>query len=727
MLGLGGSLLSAIQRKRGARVVALKAALARRRALQSGVLVACLVGCLQGQFAPAASGEPMWTTYHRDAGRSGNDPDAGEGTAPVEIWHSRDLGAPIWGQPVILGSTAYVATVGDVLYALDTASGNVVWEKSAGAPVPAGELPCGDITPTVGIVGTPVIDASAGTIYVVADTWDAGTKEAHHVLKGYRVANGEEVLSTAVDPPGADAKALLQRPGLTLDQGSVVFGMGGNDGDCSDYRGTAVAAPESGGAPRFWQVPIAPPSETGGAIWGVSGPVVDSEGRIYAATGNPNPPAGQQATTYDYSDSVVELDSSLNLIGHFEPPSWMADSNADLDLGSAGPELLPGGRLFQAGKNGTGYLIDEAGMSSGKEATYSHEVCGHHASFGGDAYAAGVIYVACTNGTQALAYEQQSAKFTPLWKGPSDANGPPILSGGLVWVVATGGGGGTKLYGLDRLTGAPRFTETLPSPVADHFASPSAAGGRLFVATGSSVTAYALETLTRGLPELGQCLKLSKPAKGRYSDRGCVTASAGEDTGRYEWQPLSGPRRHFAAASRITQLTTAAGVIVTCRHTVYAGEYTGLRTGTAAEVLTGCQGRAPAATQCQTQGASPGEIRTGALEGELGFVSGGSSPVVGWDLKPIPPASGVMSFNCGQAAFSVTGSVIARLTTIDRMTPRLKLKYVAAGGEQIPQQFEGGAKDTLTLVPSVGSPERVGLTATIPVGNGSPLEIKAAP
>jgi hypothetical protein len=193
-------------------------------------------------------------------------------------------------------------------------------------------------------------------------------------------------------------------------------------------------------------------------------------------------------------------------LGWFEPPSWKHESENDLDLSSADAELLPGGLLFQAGKDGVGYLIDEAGMDTGAPAVYSHEVCGGHGSFGGDAYASGAvsatdptatgtIYIACTNGTQALTYNDAGPtgpSFTPLWQGPADAFGPPIVSSGLVWVVATGGfsGGGTTLYGLDPATGAPSYTETLPSPVADHFASPSAAGGRLFVSSGESVTAY---------------------------------------------------------------------------------------------------------------------------------------------------------------------------------------------------------------------------------------------
>jgi hypothetical protein len=125
-------------------------------------------------------------------------------------------------------------------------------------------------------------------------------------------------------------------------------------------------------------------------------------------------------------------------------------------------------------------------------AVYEGTACDGHGSFGGDAYANGTIYIPCTNGVQALAYDETAHTFTPLWQGPSDAFGSPIIADGLVWVLATGGfnGGGETLYGLDPATGATRYTEHLPSPVIDHFASPSAAGGRLFTASGETVTAY---------------------------------------------------------------------------------------------------------------------------------------------------------------------------------------------------------------------------------------------
>src|SRR5690349_4675625 len=98
MLGLGGSFAGAIQSGVAARLAAVVDALARRPFALLALL--CLAGALAGPLAPAASAEPMWTTYHRDAGRSGDDPDASEGMAPVEIWQSRDLGAPIWSQPL---------------------------------------------------------------------------------------------------------------------------------------------------------------------------------------------------------------------------------------------------------------------------------------------------------------------------------------------------------------------------------------------------------------------------------------------------------------------------------------------------------------------------------------------------------------------------------------------------------------------------------------------------
>lgn len=464
-----------------------------RRAL---ALVLTGIALVLSVCVATARANPAWTTYHRDPARSGVDPDGTSPITPTLAWQSPSLGAAMWNQPLVVGGVVYAATIGDDVYALDASSGAVIWHASAGTPVPSSQLPCGDITPTVGIVSTPVIDPATGVIYVLADTWNGS--QAEHLLEGFSLATGARVLSTPVDPEGANPKAILQRGALTLDAGRVVFGYGGNDGDCSIYRGTVVSVPENGGAPSYWQVPIAAPSTGGGAIWSTAGPSVNAAGTIFVSTGNPNPPSGQEATVFDDSDAVVALNPSLGVTGYYEPPTWKEDSNTDKDLSSAAPELLPGGLIFQAGKRGTGYLIAESTMSVRGPAVYSAQVCNGSGSFGGDSYLGGVIYIPCTNGTMALSYNAGARTFAKLWQGPSDAFGSPIVSAGLVWTLATGGfsGGGTKLYGLDPGTGKPRYTLTLPSPITDHFGSPSAAGGRVYVATGATVTAYQTAVLT---------------------------------------------------------------------------------------------------------------------------------------------------------------------------------------------------------------------------------------
>ena len=69
----------------------------------------------------------------------------------------------------MLGRRIYVATENDTVYALSASTGKVVWSRHLATPVPASSLPCGDITPSVGITGTPVIDPARAEIFVVAD------------------------------------------------------------------------------------------------------------------------------------------------------------------------------------------------------------------------------------------------------------------------------------------------------------------------------------------------------------------------------------------------------------------------------------------------------------------------------------------------------------------------------------------------------------------------------
>ncbi len=202
---------------------------------------------------------------------------------------------------------------------------------------------------------------------------------------------------------------------------------------------------------------------------------------MFVPTGNAADGPGQP---FDHGDTLEKLSPAAAELDYWAPSTWAQDSASDADLGSVSPELLSGNLVYQGGKNGNGYLISTTNMGHIGGELFSAPVCD---SFGADAYANGILYVACASGVRALNIDTVNHRFATRWTGPSDANGPPIIAGGLVWVTATGS---ARLYGLDPLTGAIRVNE--PTPDMEHFVTPSASDGRLFLATGTTLNAYTI-------------------------------------------------------------------------------------------------------------------------------------------------------------------------------------------------------------------------------------------
>ena len=224
-----------------------------------------------------------WTVYHGDPEGQG----VAAGVTGVNVstpaWTSPTLDGQLYGEPLVSGARVYVATENDTVDALSVATGAVVWSTHLGTPVPSGSLPCGDISPTVGITGTPVIDEARGELFVVADELINGSPA--HQLVGSSTATGKTELSQDVDPAGSKPAAILQRTGLTIDAGRVVFGYGGNYGDCSTYHGWVMSVPEAGGTPAAFEVDSGP-GESQGAVWmGGAAPVVDAGGNIWVEAG----------------------------------------------------------------------------------------------------------------------------------------------------------------------------------------------------------------------------------------------------------------------------------------------------------------------------------------------------------------------------------------------------------------------------------------------------------
>ena len=121
-------------------------------------------GAVRAASTPA--GDSSWTVYHGDAAGSGVSNSVAAVATSARAWSSPALDGQLYGEPLVSGADVYVATEDDTVYALSSSSGAVVWSTHIASPVPASALPCGDITPSVGITGTPVIDPARSEIFV---------------------------------------------------------------------------------------------------------------------------------------------------------------------------------------------------------------------------------------------------------------------------------------------------------------------------------------------------------------------------------------------------------------------------------------------------------------------------------------------------------------------------------------------------------------------------------
>jgi outer membrane protein assembly factor BamB len=419
-----------------------------------------------------------WTVYHHDPLGSGLDTSGTSLTPLGAAWTSSALDGQLYGEPLEATGRVYAATEADTVYALAANTGAVLWQTTVGIPVPSGDLPCGDISPTVGITSTPVIDASLGEIFVVDDELDNGVPA--HVLVALNMYNGAVLFRRNVDPPGADTAAILQRTALTLDHGNVVFGYGGNDGDCSSYHGWVASVPEADGPLTTFEVDRGS-GQSQGAVWmGGAAPEVDSSGNIWVAVGNGsvNSPSGP----YDDSDSVLELTPTLGLKQFFAPSDWFSDNGADRDLGSSAPALLSNGTVVQAGKSQTAFLLHQAALGGigGQESDIP--VCRSGDVDGGDAVSGNIVYLPCEDGVVAVSVSPP--QMTQLWQTATGSGGPPIVAGGLIWTISQSG----TLFGLNPANGTSTEQVSI-GPEANHFPTPSVGDGLLLAPTSDQIVA----------------------------------------------------------------------------------------------------------------------------------------------------------------------------------------------------------------------------------------------
>jgi outer membrane protein assembly factor BamB len=455
------------------------------------IMAACALGTSAGA-APSTSvaagdttAQGYWTVYHGDEAGSGVAIGIGSVDTSARRWTSPLLDGEIYGEPLATPGMVFVATENDTVYALSSSSGQVIWSTHVGNPVPSGDLPCGDISPLEGITGTPVVDPARQEIFAVADEL-VGDKPAH-VLVGLSISDGKVELSQDVDPPGADPANLLQRTGLTIDDGSVVFGMGGNDGDCASYKGRVIAVPESGGTPGVFTVDEAA-GDSQGAIWmGGAAPVVDSSGDIWVEAGNGS--VYSASLPFDDSDSTLELSPELKLLQYFAPSSWPSDNARDLDMSTA-PALLSDGEVIDAGKSRIVYLLkaSDLGGIGGQEASIG-PTCDEDID-GGVAVLGTTVFLPCLSGIIAVVAASSPQTLHLAWSS-GIGGGPAIVAGDLVWTIGQNG----LLYGLNAFTGKVAQSADIGA-VSNHFPTPSVGDGLLLAPASRDVVAFSASRTT---------------------------------------------------------------------------------------------------------------------------------------------------------------------------------------------------------------------------------------
>ncbi len=462
-------------------------------------MTAVLLCCVANTTARTARSSPVgqassafgsdWTTYHGNAEATGLDEPLTKLRPSRRAWTSPTLDGQLYGEPLVADGRVIAATENDTVYAMSARSGRILWSRHLARPVPSGDLPCGDISPEVGITGTPVIDMNRDEIFVDADTLIRGPSDSHgveasHHLFGLDLFTGKvELNEQAMPNTGEDQLAQLQRPGLALDNGYVVIAYGQNTGDCPGPNGPAhgyvVSIPEHGGHLHYFQISH---GNDRGAVWmGGSSPAVDPEGNVYVASADGyNQGPGQR---YDDSDAVLELSPTMRLRSVFHPKDWQTLSADDLDLGTGDPALV-NGFVFQVGKTDIGYLLRQGHLGGSEGELASLRVCNGNPD-GGHAVRGSVVYIPCPNGVTAIRVLTKPPYLKQLWTDNDGAAGPPIIADGLVWTI----GSDSAVHGLNPADG--KQLVSIPfGAFANHFPTPSVGDGLLLLPGTDQVIAF---------------------------------------------------------------------------------------------------------------------------------------------------------------------------------------------------------------------------------------------
>jgi hypothetical protein len=391
---------------------------------------------------------------------------------------------PLWVANVTLSgvkhNVLFVTTQHDSLFAFDGDSNSCtrLWSislidvahggSSGETSVPSKLLGAGFvlIQPEIGVSGTPVIDASSGILYVVSKSINAAQTTFYQRLHAIDITTGKEktgspVIIAATYPGTGDggsavafnAKQQAQRSGLALVNGTVYIAWGSNE-DISPWYGWIMGYNETA-LTQTAAFNSAPNVQRGG-IWMSGGaPAVDALNHLYVLTGNGNFDAGNStAPNNDYGDSLLQLNTALQVTQYFTPSDELDDVQGDHDFGSGGAAVLadlPAGNtvthaLVCGGKDGTLYVLNRDLLGGFGDSAAVQSIALGHAIFSTSAIWNNYLFVAGVGGPLA-AYQLNLAtvQFNPTnssthtygFPGATPSVSASATTNGVVWALDT--------------------------------------------------------------------------------------------------------------------------------------------------------------------------------------------------------------------------------------------------------------------------------------------------
>jgi hypothetical protein len=399
---------------------------------------------------------------------------------------------PLWVPNLTIASAkhnvVFVATQADSVYAFDADNNsspcsplwhaNLIDGTHGGLPmessVPSGTTGylvghgSGDISPEVGVTGTPVIDLTTDTLYVVSKSVVASGPTFYQRLHAIDLFTGNEKFSgpvtiTGTYPGSGDGGSTVtfvpqqenQRPGLALVNGVVYVAWASHE-DTPPYYGWMMAFNASNLSPAG--VFNVTPNAGYGGIWMSGGaPAADSSNNLYVITANGNFDVTNAAPpNNDYGDSFLKMNSNLTVSQYFTPSDQASDNTNDQDFGSGGAavlaDLAPNGTnpthlVMGGGKDGRIYLLNRDKMG-GSGDTNAWQLIGlGYGIFGTPAFWNSSFYLAPIDATMrqhtlnpstAMLNPSPSSTTTEVFGFPGSTpsvSSMPDNSNGIVWAL----------------------------------------------------------------------------------------------------------------------------------------------------------------------------------------------------------------------------------------------------------------------------------------------------